>query len=81
MSTLQQIFPVLRDEHGMKMWCACGCGRRARHIHHMIPQCEGGTDEPSNRVALCQKCHVSIHSKKGILKNGVQSVDRSLPRR
>jgi hypothetical protein len=63
--TLQQLFPVLRDEHGMKMWCACGCGRRARHIHHIIAQCRGGSDEPSNRMAVCQKCHVSIHSKQG----------------
>lgn len=68
MSTLQKIFPVLRDEHGMKMWCACGCGRRARHIHHIQPQCEGGSDEPSNRIALCQKCHVSHHSVRGDFK-------------
>lgn len=65
MSTLQTIFPVLRDEHGMKMWCACGCGRRARHIHHMTPRCQGGSDDPSNRMAVCQKCHVAHHSAKG----------------
>lgn len=66
--TLQEIFPVLKDEHGMKMWCACNCGRRARHIHHIIPQCQGGSDEPENRMAICQKCHVAHHSKKGDFK-------------
>lgn len=63
--SLQKIFPVLKDEHGMKMYCACGCGRRARHIHHVIPRSQGGTDDRKNLVALCQKCHVAHHSAQG----------------
>lgn len=65
MNKLNKIFPVLRDEHGMKMWCACGCGRRARHIHHIKPQSEGGLDTPENRMAVCDQCHRAHHSAQG----------------
>ena len=33
-----------------------GCSRRATHAHHITPRSQGGTDHPSNLVALCT-CH------------------------
>ena len=64
--TLQKIFPVLKDSDNRSIPCSNpGCRRVARHIHHMTPQCEGGSDEQCNLTALCQKCHVAHHSAQG----------------
>lgn len=69
MKTLQQIFPPLKDAvTGQSIKCQCGCGRVARHIHHIKPRCQGGTDHPNNLLLLCQKCHVAHHSKAGDFK-------------
>lgn len=63
--SLQKIFPVLKDAGGKSIPCQCGCRRVARHIHHIKPRCEGGSDDPNNLLFLCQKCHVAHHSKHG----------------
>lgn len=63
--SLQKIFPVLKDENGNSIKCQCGCRRVARHIHHIQPRCQGGSDDPNNLLFLCQKCHVAHHSKHG----------------
>lgn len=34
------------------------------HIHHIVPVSEGGGDEPSNLITLCEECHKKIHGKK-----------------
>lgn len=38
--------------------CRC-CGEKADEyeIHHIKPQCEGGSDHPTNLVLLCIDCH------------------------
>jgi hypothetical protein len=45
--------------------CRCqvpGCSRRAVHSHHIVPRARGGSDDPSNLVALCAFHHlVGIH--------------------
>ena len=39
---------------------ACAyCGGLAEHIDHVIPQCQGGSDEIGNLVAACAKCNMS----------------------
>ncbi len=38
-----------------------GCAKPAEEIHHMIFRSQGGTDDPSNLVALCQDCHQQAH--------------------
>lgn len=32
------------------------------HIHHIIPESEGGSDEPQNLVTLCSSCHKTFES-------------------
>lgn len=63
--SLQKIFPPLKDANGQSIPCQCGCRRVARHIHHIKPRCEGGSDHPNNLLHLCQRCHIAHHSKKG----------------
>lgn len=65
MATLQQIFPAIKDATGKSVMCQCGCKRVARHIHHIIPRCKGGTDHPNNLLFVCQRCHTRIHSEQG----------------
>ncbi len=38
-----------------------GCAKQATEIHHMIFRSQGGTDDSSNLVALCQSCHQQAH--------------------
>jgi HNH endonuclease len=38
-----------------------GCAKTAGEVHHMIFRSQGGTDDPSNLVALCTPCHQQAH--------------------
>lgn len=33
------------------------CKRRSQHVDHRVPRAMGGTDDDSNLVALCNRCH------------------------
>ena len=33
------------------------------NVHHIVPVCNGGGDEPENLVTLCVDCHKEIHKK------------------
>jgi len=35
------------------------CGSPAEHVDHVIPRCQGGTNEPDNLVASCASCNLS----------------------
>ncbi|MGV8122028.1 MAG: HNH endonuclease [Candidatus Xenobiia bacterium LiM19] len=37
----------------------CNC-RRNLHIHHIIPRSQGGSDEPENKITLCEKHHIRL---------------------
>lgn len=70
MANLNEIFPALKDSNGKSIKCSCrGCKRVARHMHHMTPRCQGGSDDSTNMVALCDKCHRAHHSAQGDFKN------------
>lgn len=34
-------------------------------IHHIVPLKDGGTNEWSNLMSLCRKCHAEIHAEMG----------------
>ena len=37
------------------------CGKeRSGQVHHIIPRSQGGTNELSNLITLCGKCHMVI---------------------
>lgn len=40
----------MRNQNGVIRNCGC-------EIHHIIPVCENGTDEPENLILLCPNCH------------------------
>jgi hypothetical protein len=39
---------------------ACGA-RGALHHHHLTPRIEGGSDDDTNLITLCEGCHGRIH--------------------
>lgn len=41
------------------------CGAPATIAHHIIRKRDGGTDDYSNLMALCQSCHSKIHADAG----------------
>ena len=58
--------------HKSQQWCfdrakgRCevgveGCTGRAEHAHHMRLRSQGGSDDPSNLLAVCHLCHDWIH--------------------
>ncbi|WP_375144268.1 HNH endonuclease [Pseudoalteromonas sp. HL-AS2] len=38
------------------------------HVHHKVFRSQGGTDAPSNLIALCETCHNDLHAGKFELK-------------
>ena len=33
-------------------------------VHHIVPKCKGGSDEPENLITYCQRCHAKKHGFK-----------------
>lgn len=42
--------------------------------HHIVPKCEGGTDEPSNLVKLPRKLHQEVHYRRWIVYNTISDL-------
>lgn len=57
---------LLKDKAGKPIRCsnAC-CNNLANHVHHSQYRSEGGSDDLSNLVCLCEKCHRQLHSAAG----------------
>lgn len=48
--------------HPFRIWRNCFlCGLRATIRHHIIPLCNGGTNNAKNLISLCRGCHSKIH--------------------
>lgn len=41
------------------------CDRKAEHVHHVIPQSEGGSDSAENLIPVCFYHHHEAHASKG----------------
>ncbi len=39
------------------------CGGYANHVDHVIPRCQGGSDDPDNLVASCGFCNTSKNGR------------------
>jgi len=44
------------------------CGKKAVHVHHIIPLSVGGPNELWNLMTLCKSCHAKIENQKGFIK-------------
>ena len=53
-------FVMHRDKHTCRK---CGAKDVPLHVHHMLPEKQGGTNNPSNLITLCTKCHMAHHHK------------------
>lgn len=52
------------------------CGSVDRlECHHIIPQLQGGADDPSNVVTLCHACHTIIEAYKDMARSMLGSKD------
>ena len=38
---------------------------RVEEVHHIKPLADGGTNDESNLMSLCRKCHAEIHAEMG----------------
>lgn len=38
---------------------------KAVEVHHIRPLAEGGTNEFTNLICLCHRCHARIHAERG----------------
>lgn len=56
-------FHAMVNSHGMTIPIDDG----ELQVHHIVPVCDGGGDEPSNLVTLCRACHKKRHD---IMKKG-----------
>lgn len=58
--------PSFREElKKVKKQVCCNCGNRKRsqlEYHHIVPLINGGTNNFSNIVVLCNECHAKAHS-------------------
>jgi len=59
-----------RDDHACRF---CGIGDdehraehdRGLHVHHIIPDRDGGRDDPKNLIAVCGSCHRTLEHTHG----------------
>lgn len=49
-----------RDNHRC-VQCHELCNRGEADVHHLVPRSQGGGDEPSNLITLCDGCHGAVH--------------------
>ena len=38
---------------------------KVEEVHHIKPLADGGTNDESNLIGLCRKCHAEIHAEMG----------------
>jgi ATP-dependent DNA helicase RecQ len=54
---------ILRRDGFKCVECRKPCSPDEVDIHHLLPRSAGGSDDPSNLIALCDGCHAAHHPK------------------
>jgi HNH endonuclease len=44
-------------------FCVACHGRGVLHHHHLVPKAEGGSDDETNLITLCEACHGRVHGR------------------
>jgi ATP-dependent DNA helicase RecQ len=52
---------VLERDQNQCRECGVTPGRAELDVHHLVPRADGGGNEPSNLVTLCDGCHAARH--------------------
>jgi len=57
-----------RDGYTCQLCGAKGTGSvfdkgRCMLAHHVVEQSKGGSDDPSNLMTICRKCHAKLHPR------------------
>jgi hypothetical protein len=60
---------MLLERDGRCLVCGSYLDETTLNPHHVITKKAGGTDDPSNGMSLCTRCHVGVH-------NGVVTLDQ-----
>ena len=57
-------FASNRSKFAYKLELSCAnCGGVSEHLHHIVPLIKGGTNNDSNIIQLCNKCHGLVHDR------------------
>lgn len=50
-------FSILKRDHFRCVYCGAEAKDARLEIDHVVPRCEGGTDDPQNLVTACWLCN------------------------
>ncbi|MEZ3115687.1 HNH endonuclease [Halobaculum sp. MBLA0147] len=64
----------IRDRDGGCVLCATTKDEASLHVHHKIPEEEGGKTVPENLITLCKSCHHQ-HHRSGVADGGIADID------
>lgn len=56
---------VLRRAQGRCEQCSAPFTAAKPEVHHLTPLTAGGTNHPTNLIALCHDCHTTTHHRGG----------------
>lgn len=63
--TITDLTILERDNYQCR---SCGRGgENVLHAHHQVYRSQGGSDDASNQITLCGRCHEKIHNDPSIL--------------
>jgi 5-methylcytosine-specific restriction endonuclease McrA len=61
--TKREVYEITRSQILLRDHFRCReCGYyKHLEVHHIVPRSKGGTDDPSNLITLCGRCHAKKH--------------------
>lgn len=62
----------------------CGWNKSTLDIHHILPKCEGGSDDYNNLILICPNCHRLCHdnfySKEKLFNHSIFNLYKNIPK-